>query len=43
MRDSRVEKLADILVDYSTAIKEGDLVSIRGAYVAEPLMLALYQ
>jgi aminopeptidase len=43
MRDSRVERLADILVGYSTAITEGDLVSIRGPYVAEPLMLALYQ
>ena len=42
MADARIEKLADILVDYSTEIKKGDLVSIKGAYVAEPLILALY-
>ena len=43
MKDARVEKVADILVDYSMNVSEGDLVSIRGAYVAEPLLLALYQ
>lgn len=43
MRDDRCERLADILVDYSNEIEEGDLVSIRGAYVAEPLILAIYQ
>ncbi len=43
MKDQRVEKVAEILVDYSTKVKEGDLVAIRAAYVAEPLMLALYE
>jgi aminopeptidase len=43
MADTRVQKLADILVDYSVELKQADLVSIRGSYVAEPLMLALYQ
>jgi aminopeptidase len=43
MKDSRVEAVADILVDYSLKITDGELVAIRGAYVAEPLMLALYQ
>ena len=43
MTDSRVETLADILVDYSTRIQKDDLVSIRGSYVAEPLLLALYR
>ena len=43
MTDVRIEKLADILVDYSTQIKKGDLVSIRGSYIAEPLLLALYR
>ncbi len=43
MRDERIEKLADILVDYSTGVSAGDLVIIRGAYVSEPLMLALYR
>jgi aminopeptidase len=43
MPDDRVETLADILVDYSVGVKERDLVSIRGPYVAEPLILALYR
>jgi aminopeptidase len=43
MRDVRVERLADILVDYSVGIREGDLVEIRGTYVAEPLILAIYK
>ncbi|MFN2586985.1 MAG: aminopeptidase [Actinomycetota bacterium] len=43
MRDDRVEKLADILVDYSCTVKEGDLVGINGSYHAEPLMLAVYR
>jgi aminopeptidase len=43
LKDQRVEKLADILVDYSVDVKEGEKVAIRGPYVAEPLMLALYE
>ena len=43
MIDARVEKLADVLVDYSVAIDHGDLVAIRGPFVAEPLLLALYR
>jgi len=43
MRDSRVELMADVLVDYSCEVKANDLVSIRGAYAAEPLMLELYR
>ncbi|MQA99645.1 MAG: aminopeptidase [Actinobacteria bacterium] len=43
MKDQRVEKVADVLVDYSMQVKENDLVVIRGPYVAEPLMLALYE
>jgi aminopeptidase len=43
MSDSRVDRLADVLVGYSLPVGEGDLVAIRGAYVAEPLMLALYK
>lgn len=43
MKDARVEKLADILVDYSVEVKENELVCIRGSYAAEPLMLALYR
>jgi aminopeptidase len=43
MKDARVERVADILVDYSVPVGEGNLVSIWGPYVAEPLMLALYR
>jgi aminopeptidase len=43
VRDGRAEKLADILVDYSLNIEEDDLVMIRGEYVVEPLILALYR
>jgi len=31
VRDQRVENLARIIVQYSTAVKEGEAVSIRGA------------
>ncbi|MDH5506577.1 MAG: aminopeptidase [Anaerolineae bacterium] len=38
MIDPRVTKLADILVNYSTEVKEGDWVLIQGNLVAEPLI-----
>jgi len=43
LRDQRTERLADVLVDYSAGVKKNDLVAIRGSYLAEPLMLAIYQ
>jgi aminopeptidase len=43
VKDQRVEKLADILVDYSVDVKENEKVVIRGPYVAEPLILAIYE
>ena len=43
MKDARVERLADILVDYSLKIKKGDSVAINAPYTAEPLMLALFR
>jgi aminopeptidase len=43
VKDSRVERLADIIVDYSVELKAGELVAIRGPVVAEPLLLALYE
>ena len=43
MRDQRAERLADVLVDYSTRVKKDDLVLIQAPYLAEPLMLAIYQ
>jgi aminopeptidase len=43
MKDARVEKLAEVLVDYSTNIRANDLVLINGSYLAEPLILAIYR
>ena len=43
MRDPRLEKLADVLVNYSTGVKPGQLVRITGGTVASPLVLELYR
>ena len=43
MRDPRVHKLADVLVHYSTAVKEGDVVMIGGSHVGLPLVTAVYE
>lgn len=43
MRDPRAERLAKILVGYSTEVKEGEVVSIDGENAAEPLLLAVYE
>jgi aminopeptidase len=42
VRDPRAERLARILVGYSTEVKEGEIVSIDGERAAEPLLLAIY-
>lgn len=42
MADLRVEKLADLLVNYSVAVKPGDKVAIQGEGLAEPLHKAIY-
>ena len=43
MFDARVVKLAQVLVHYSAGVKKGDLVSIRGTSLAEPLVVALLE
>ncbi len=43
MRDPRLEKLADVLVNYSVGVKKGQSVRITGATVAQPLIIELYQ
>ena len=43
MRDPRIEKLASILVHYSTGVKKDQIVRISGPPVAEPLVAAIYQ
>ena len=42
MADPRVEKLADVLVNYSVAVQPGDKVLIRGGTPAAPLLEAVY-
>ena len=43
MPDSRVERLARVLTEYSLEIKPGDRVVISGAPLAEPLLRAAYR
>jgi aminopeptidase len=43
LRDPRAERLAKILVGYSTEVKEGEVVSIDGENAASPLLLAVYE
>jgi aminopeptidase len=43
VRDPRAERLAKILVGYSTQVKEGETVAIDGESAAEPLLLAVYE
>ena len=38
MVDQRIEKMADLMVNYSVAVKPGDKVFIRGHILAEPLI-----
>ena len=42
MADIRVEKLADLLVNYSVAVKPGDKVVIQGETGGEPLIKAVF-
>jgi aminopeptidase len=43
MRDPRLEKLADVIVTYSTGVKRGQIVRISGPTVAAPLIVELYR
>jgi aminopeptidase len=42
MTDPRVERLADLLVDYSLALSEGQVLRIDSLDAGSPLVLALY-
>lgn len=42
MADIRIEKLADLLVNYSVGVHKGDRVVIEGSSIAEPLVKAVY-
>jgi aminopeptidase len=43
MHDPRLDKLATVLVNYSVAVKKGDLVVITGSTVAEPGIAAVFR
>jgi aminopeptidase len=43
MIDPRVQKLAKILVHYSTAVKPGEIVRIMGTAAGEPLLREVYR
>lgn len=43
MRDPRLEKLSDVLVNYSVGVKKDQLVRITGAPVSLPLVMAIYR
>jgi aminopeptidase len=42
MTDIRIEKMADLLVNYSVGVKSGDKVAIQSDSPAEPLLKAIY-
>ena len=41
MRDQRLEKLAILLVNYSTGVKKGDKVSIKAEDIALPFIISV--
>ena len=43
LSDERVDKLADVLTEYSIPIEAGQQAVIEGTTLGEPLMLALYE
>ena len=43
MRDQRLDKLADVLVNYSVKVQPGQLVRIRGDAVGTKLLEAIYE
>ena len=43
MRDPRIEKLADVLVNYSVGVKPGQLVRLSGPPGSQPLIVEVYR
>ena len=43
MTDSRIVKLANVLVNYSADVQQGDLVRLVGSPLSEPLLMELYR
>ena len=43
MKDPRIQRLAEMMVQYSTDVQPKQKVLLRGSAVAQPLLLAIYQ
>src|SRR5690349_16686355 len=43
MRDPRLEKLADVLVNYIVGVKPGQLVRISGPPISSPLITEIFR
>lgn len=43
MHDARLDRLAEVLVRYSVNVRKGDVILLRGATVAEPLVVACFR
>jgi len=43
MQDPRLDRLADVLVNYSVGVRPNDLVRVSGPMVSRPLIVALYR
>ena len=43
MRDPRIDKLAEVLVNYSVSVRRNDVVRIVGSTIAMPLIRAVYR
>lgn len=43
MRDQRLDRMADVLVRYSTRVKRGDVVSVNSEPAALPLVEAVFE
>ena len=43
MRDPRIERLAELLIDYSLALEPGKMLRIEALGAAAPLVLALHR
>ena len=43
MSDSRLVKLADVLVGFCAEVREGDLVTLESAPIAAPLLKEVYR
>jgi aminopeptidase len=43
MSDSRHERMADVIVDFSASVREGDLVTLESTTLAAPMLRELYK